>query len=146
VCIKIHIVWDINTVSAGKYWFQRLQWHYHQGQSVPEEWLDFLTLNTKAPHLFELILLKVGTEYPRDSQSSSAQLWEPQISHIQEYFVQTGKTVQIMKWWPKTHWLFWTRTTVKYSRCSSNIGLVAPTFLKIQKINLNVKFAANAYC
>jgi hypothetical protein len=65
--MKIRTLWDVNTVSAGKYWFQRLQWFHRQGQSVSAEWLDFLTLNTKAPHLFELILFKEGTEYPRDS-------------------------------------------------------------------------------
>jgi len=72
--MKIRIFWDVNTVSAGKYWFQRLQWLYRQGRAVLAEWLDFLNLNTKALHFFELILFKVGTEYPRDSQSSSAQL------------------------------------------------------------------------
>jgi hypothetical protein len=135
MCIKLPIFWDVNTVSACKYWFQRLQWLYHQGYSVLAEWLDSLTLNTKALHFFELILFKVGTDYPRDLQSS-AQLWEPQISHVREYFVQTGKTVHIIKWWPRTPWLFCTRTTVKYSRYSSNIGLVAVTFLKSRRIIL----------
>jgi len=49
-------------------WFQRLQWLYCRGLSVLAGWLDFLTLNTKVLHFFELILFKVGTEYPRDSQ------------------------------------------------------------------------------
>jgi len=72
--MKICIFWDVDTVSVGKYWFQRLQWLYCQGLSVLAEWLDFLTLNTKALHFFELILFKFGREYPRDSQSSSARL------------------------------------------------------------------------
>jgi hypothetical protein len=38
------------------------------------QWLDFLILNIKALHFFQLILFKVGTEYPRDLQSSSAWL------------------------------------------------------------------------
>lgn len=54
--MKILIFWDDNTVSACKYWFQRLQWLYRQGQLVLAEWLDFLTLNTMELHFCELIL------------------------------------------------------------------------------------------